>query len=202
MEGDHSESEEHSVQDLHGGEEVFLDDDDIAEIQEMMDEEGDVPMDDEDAVIELEEDHDTREASLPAATSDDLPDTSSRRFDKHESSVFTISSHPKSPILVVSGGEDDLGYLWRTDTGEQIAKLTGHTDSVVASGWSNDGELVATGGMDGRIRVWRRVKNVPPGAWEYSRWEFLTVLEGMEEILVSNSSSRRSESSKFDGKSV
>jgi ribosome assembly protein SQT1 len=64
--------------------------------------------------------------------------------------------------------------------------LTGHTDSVVAAGWSFDGEMVSTGGMDGRVRVWRRVKRDSKGGVEdWKNWEFLTTLETGSEITVS-----------------
>lgn len=165
-----------------GPQEIFLDDDDIAELQAAMDEEGDVPMDeDDDDVEEVEEGPEDGDQD---AMDESAPDMSRFHFTAHEKAVFSVSAHPICPTLVVSGGEDDNGYLWRTDTGEEIAKLTGHTDSVITTGWSSDGEMVATGGMDGLVRVWRRVKPAP-GQWEWTRWEFLTVLEGMDEVTVS-----------------
>lgn len=185
-----------------GPQEIFLDDDDIAELQAAMDEEGDIPLSDEDddaavveEVTEMPDGQHIADADAEAMDGDDaqmqedIPDNSLRHFTRHENAVFSVSSHPISPVLVVSGGEDDNGYLWRTDTGEEIAKLTGHTDSVITTGWSSDGEMVATGGMDGLVRVWRRVKTTPsstnPPQWEWARWEFLTVLEGMDEVTVS-----------------
>lgn len=174
--GDEDQLEGHPA-DGQAPEEIFLDDDDIAELQAQMDEEGDVPMDeDDDDVIDATGDDNEGEERVQ--------DTSLRNFESHGQPVFTVSTHPVCPVLAVSGGEDDLGYIWRLDTGEEIAKLTGHTDSVISTGWSADGELVATGGMDGRIRVWRRVKAATQSQWEWARWEFLTVLEGMDEIMV------------------
>ena len=107
----------------------------------------------------------------------------------------------------MSGGEDDVAYIFSpipssSHHGESEinsdsyppTKLTGHTDSVVSTGWSFDGEMVATGGMDGRVRVWRRVKGrrgsqedgVGSGVAEWNNWEFLTSLETGSEIQVSN----------------
>ncbi|OCF43651.1 ribosome assembly protein SQT1 [Kwoniella heveanensis CBS 569] len=126
-----------------------------------------------------------------------------------EKSVFTVALHPSfpNPPLALSGGEDDAGFLFcpiPNDPSSSTAavgfnadnfpptKLTGHTDSVVSTGWSFDGEMVATGGMDGRVRVWRRVKGrrgsaeVQEGGAatveEWKDWEFLTSLETGSEI--------------------
>ncbi|WVO17568.1 hypothetical protein L204_105265 [Cryptococcus depauperatus] len=121
-------------------------------------------------------------------------------------SVFTLSLHPKfpNPPLAITGGEDDLGYIFcpipfsnSTDAQSFTSKtflpirLTGHTDSVTAAAWNFDGEMIATGGMDGRVRFWRRgrkrrgkplddsVLNTIEG---WRAWEFITNLETGSEI--------------------
>jgi WD40 repeat protein len=105
-------------------------------------------------------------------------DNSIQHFSGHEGPVYTVSAHPTTP-LAVSGGGDDSGYIWDLTDGETVVKLTGHTDSVSAVAFSSDGEMVSTGGMDGRVRVWRRV-----GKEDYKTWEFLTELQGPDEVIV------------------
>ncbi len=79
-------------------------------------------------------------------------DDSVGQFAAHGQPVFSVAVHGN---LVATGGEDEAGYLWRLDTRETVARLDGHTDSVVAVGFSADGAHVATAAMDGAIRVWK-----------------------------------------------
>lgn len=144
----------------------YIEEDDVvAEI----DLDGDEPMDDDDNDDGPQGDDDQEMG--------DVEDTSEQRFSQHQGSVFSISGHPTEP-LAVSGGEDDVGYIWDITDGEIVAKLTGHTDSVTCTGFSADGEYVSTGGMDGKVRIWRRV-----GKENYKRWEFLTELLGPDEVM-------------------
>jgi len=105
-------------------------------------------------------------------------DNSIQQFSGHEGPVYSIAVHPTAS-LAVSGGGDDSGYIWDLTDGEIVVKLTGHADSVTAVGFSYDGEMVSTGSMDGRVRVWRRI-----GKEDYKAWEFLTELQGPDEVLV------------------
>ena len=151
----------------------FIRDDEI--LTEVLDD-GDQPMDDEEV-------DDTGElaAQIPhdLETGDGVwEDNSVQHFPNHRVSVFAVSMHP-SEALAASGGEDDLGYIWDITDGEVIAKLTGHTDSVASISFSSDGEMVATGGMDGKVRIWRRV-----GKENWKTWEFLTELQGPDEVTV------------------
>lgn len=151
-------------QPTHGGEEEdseeYLQDDDVyAEIDQ-----GDEPMDEDEDVGGL---------------GDEIiwEDNSIRHFAGHEGPVYAVAAHPTAPVAA-SGGGDDFGYIWDVTDGETIVKLTGHVDSVTATAFSSDGEMVSTGGMDGRVRVWRRV-----GTDDYKTWEFLTELQGPDEVM-------------------
>jgi ribosome assembly protein SQT1 len=169
------DSENHPHTD-HAGEEEpdqFIQDDEV--LAEIPDNE-DHPMD------ERYDEADDTVGEVPPSSADQeqivFEDNSLQHFPAHNGSVFTVSAHPTEPIAA-SGGEDDLGYIWDIVEGEVIGKLTGHSDSVVSTAFSSDGEMVATGGMDGKARVWRRV-----GKENFRTWEFLTEVAGPDEIMV------------------
>lgn len=163
----------------------FITEDDALEVEEVY--EQDEPMDDEDGTGDgdsaggddddggFEQDGDGADNLLDNGFDDSFAEST-----LHDGAVFAVALHPIDSLVACSGGEDDLGHLWRTDTGAMLAKLEGHTDSVTSVGFSHDGEMVATGGMDGKVRVWRRVK-VSEG---YLSWEFLINLEGPDEVNV------------------
>jgi ribosome assembly protein SQT1 len=165
---------------------------DHAEDQIMPEEDGDQYIGPNDVVVEVQddgdypmegnEDEDDIAGGPAAGPSLSAENNSVQGFQAHVGSVFCVACHPTEP-LAATGGEDDVGYIWDITDGEVIVKLTGHTDSVTSIAWSADGEMIATGGMDGKVRLWRRV-----GKANYRIWEFLTELQGPDEVMVPESS--------------
>lgn len=141
--------------------------------------------------------------TVSSSVTDDLCTTANH---EPQQSIFSLALHPTfpNPPLAVTGGEDDLAYIFSPIPDSSsfssfggrlpLTKLTGHTDSVVATGWNFDGDMVATGGMDGRVRVWRRARSrrnsrdgegKVGGDAEWTDWEFSTSLETGSEVQVS-----------------
>jgi ribosome assembly protein SQT1 len=74
--------------------------------------------------------------------------------------VYSVAWSPQQADLVVTGGSDDRAYIWRVgqeafeQTGGAVLELTGHTDTVSSLLFNADGSSLASGGMDGRVKIW------------------------------------------------
>ncbi|KAJ1977207.1 60S ribosomal subunit assembly or modification protein [Dimargaris verticillata] len=100
---------------------------------------------------------DTSAAAVPGEDMDPMAnfeDDSVQGFFEHHEPVYTVDMHPVNELLLISGGGDDKAYLWRRDTGEQLAELTGFDDSVTSVGFSVTGDLMAAADMRGKVQVW------------------------------------------------
>ncbi|KAF1816434.1 WD40 repeat-like protein [Eremomyces bilateralis CBS 781.70] len=160
-------------------EEEILEEDDAAE--EIDNQDDDVPMDsdydDEEEVIILQND-------------------SVAHFDRHTDSVFSITSHPRLPNIIATGGGDDVGYVFDSavqspvlpasystppqeperQSIEALAKLDGHSDSICAIAFTQPaGQYLVTGGLDGRLRVWK-------GSNDGRQWKPHAAAQEVEEI--------------------
>ena len=47
--------------------------------------------------------------------------------------------------------------LWDTKTGGHIQRLTGHGDWVTSVAFSSNGSVLASGGADGTVLLWRMI---------------------------------------------
>ncbi|VAH26944.1 unnamed protein product [Triticum turgidum subsp. durum] len=137
------------------GEEVFIDEQDI--IQEIHLDEEDLPDHDDDD----EDDEEDQEM-------DEVEDHSAYAFHGHTDEVFAAACSPVDASLVVSGGKDDRGFLWRIGSEQDFQELTGHGDTVCTVAFSSDGKLVACGSMDGQINVWDTATRTLQGTLEGS----------------------------------
>ncbi|RUS32323.1 WD40-repeat-containing domain protein [Jimgerdemannia flammicorona] len=135
--------------------------------------------------IHMDDDEDEEDGTFggfhgtrPVEGDDDMVevvDDSVQGFFAHKEPVYSVGMHPTDENIIVTGGGDDKSYLWRADTGDQMFELTGHTDSVTAVGFNTTGEYVASGGMDGKVKVWK----VATG-------ELLATVDGPDEIVWLN----------------
>lgn len=155
-------------------EDVYIDDSQIAETVPE-DPNGDAPMDDDE--MEVEDDGHDIGVNDEGNIELDMTNNSSGYFDSHEDSIFLIASHPTLP-MVMTGGGDDVAYLWTTNSSspKTVAKLDGHTESVIAGGFSFDGSFAVTGDMNGQIRVWKAIKRG-------QEWKFVGQVKEVEEIV-------------------
>lgn len=76
-------------------------------------------------------------------------ETQQKRFER-KTAALSMTFSPDGATLVVSGRE--ISFL-NAQTGEQTATLKGHRDGTTGIAFSPDGRLLATGGMDGMVRV-------------------------------------------------
>jgi WD40 repeat protein len=55
---------------------------------------------------------------------------------------------------VLTGSWDGIARLWDTQTGEQLRRFVGHTDTIWSVAFSHDGKYILTGSNDKTARLW------------------------------------------------
>ena len=96
-------------------------------------------------------------------SSSSYEDDSIHAFGGHRSPVYAVAFNPRSHSqdMVATGGGDDRAFVWRVgedafmENQGKVFELTGHTDTVTSIEFTNsESSLLATGAMDGTVRVW------------------------------------------------
>ncbi|SCU81089.1 LAMI_0B04764g1_1 [Lachancea mirantina] len=159
--------EVHAVGDDHVQEE-FIENNEV-EQEYVVDENAGAPMDDDD------DEEDEGEEGPEEPIEIDMSNNSYTYFDKHSDSIFTVSQHPKLP-LVCTGGGDNVAYLWTSHS--QPPKFAGtitHSESVIAGDFSCDGKFLITADMNGQVLVHKAVKGG-------QQWNKCAELHEVEEV--------------------
>ena len=67
--------------------------------------------------------------------------------------MFAAVFHPDGKRLA-SAGRDRAIWLWDLATGQEVARLEGHTNYVFSLAFSPDGNSLVSGSGDGTVRIW------------------------------------------------
>ena len=153
--------------DLEGMEEVVVDESEDILIDDNASVWTDAEEDNVEEVIEP-----TIDEPVPQAVHDD----SIFVFRTHTDSVYCSAFHPTCHDLVLTGGGDDVAYLWNYPTTmnittRKVVRLEGHSDTITSVGFNFDGSLCLTGAYDGQVRI-----------WDSNSGELKQILEGPEDI--------------------
>ncbi|EDV26425.1 uncharacterized protein TRIADDRAFT_54401 [Trichoplax adhaerens] len=115
-----------------------------------------VDVNDGDAAAESEDDMNDEEFAEGAMgpSDDEEIQAYSRSYRQHQGSVFSVAIDPANGNLALTGGEDDVAYLWSLENGNILLECKGHKDSVTCVSFSSNSKYFATGDMSGIVKVW------------------------------------------------
>ncbi len=84
-----------------------------------------------------------------------------REYNGHQGAVYSVDSgfiplgSANNPMtLIASGSADTSVIIWSLRSGNRYETFDESTDAVYAVRFSPDGEFVAAGGRDGKVRLW------------------------------------------------
>jgi len=94
--------------------------------------------------------------------------------------VFSLDLHPSDPLVAVGvmriAMNIDLASAWLWDlSSERTRPILGHISSVFAVKFSPQGEILATGGGDGVVSLWK-----VPGLSQYAFWQEKSEIGALE----------------------
>lgn len=105
----------------------------------------------------------------------DVEDMADRTFAEHKGSVFCVAIS-KSEQYVLTGGEDDLAYLWHitAEDSNEYCKIEGHKDSVSHVGFSSNDKYYFTADLSGYIQLFELQGNKK--IWDFEVGDVLWVM--------------------------
>ena len=71
----------------------------------------------------------------------------------HSDAVSCCAYSPDSQ-WIVSGGKDQLLFIWDARTGEMIRQFEGHRDEVTCCAFTADGAAIISGSLSGEVKFW------------------------------------------------
>lgn len=71
----------------------------------------------------------------------------------HTSDSLAVAASPAHATYIITGGMDDVGYIWDLELQRSVAKVDGGNDSVSTVCFSHDGQYAAFGSENGAISI-------------------------------------------------
>lgn len=71
----------------------------------------------------------------------------------HLAPIYCLS-YDRTGSCVITGSDDSLLKIWKSETLELLATLRGHASEITDLCVSQDNSMVATGSLDKIVRVW------------------------------------------------
>ena len=90
----------------------------------------------------------------------------------HGAAILAAAFSPRSSARLVTGSGDHTARVWDTETGTPLHTLAGHSSWVLVVAWAPDDSMVATGGMDGAVRLFDPAtgKALGPPLTGHTKW--------------------------------
>jgi WD40 repeat protein len=82
-----------------------------------------------------------------------VPNTVKNKFKGHKANVKCANFVGDSGSKIISGSSDNTCRLWKTDSGECLGVLTGHSSRIWSVSSRTDGHYCASGSGDTTIKV-------------------------------------------------